>query len=151
MMKKFEATGSLASRLRSGRPSTAAAVATIVDQTMQSMSVVAAHEECSAREVSRQTGVSYGIVWRALRIILQRYPYKLQHNQKLKPSDFDSHRDFANLVFNKMKSSTNGFPLCFGSWKRLSHSLVLLTPTIVECGPQKIRMHLLRYPCNSLK
>ncbi|GIX75882.1 hypothetical protein CEXT_745091 [Caerostris extrusa] len=38
MMKKFEATGSLASRQRSGRPSTAAAVATTVEQTVQSMS-----------------------------------------------------------------------------------------------------------------
>lgn len=103
MMKKFEATGSLASRQRSGRPSTAAAVATTVEQTVQSMSAVAAHGECSAREVSRQTGVSYGSVWRALRITLQRYPYKLQHNQELKPPDFDSRRDFANLVFNKME------------------------------------------------
>ncbi|GIX89431.1 hypothetical protein CEXT_311731 [Caerostris extrusa] len=43
MMKKFEATGSLASRQRSGRPSTAAAVATTMEQTVQSMSAVAAH------------------------------------------------------------------------------------------------------------
>ncbi|GIX72554.1 transposable element tc3 transposase [Caerostris extrusa] len=62
MMKKFEATGSLASRQRSGRPSTAAAVATTVEQTVQSMSAVAAHGECSLPEVWRQTGVSYGSV-----------------------------------------------------------------------------------------
>ncbi|GIY23199.1 hypothetical protein CEXT_537321 [Caerostris extrusa] len=92
MMKKFEATGSLASRQRSGRPSTAAAVATTVEQTVQSMSAVAAHGKCSAREVSRQTGVSYGSVWKALRITLKRYPYKLQHKQELKPPDFDSPR-----------------------------------------------------------
>ncbi|GFY63427.1 transposable element tc3 transposase [Trichonephila inaurata madagascariensis] len=58
MMKKFEATGSLASRQRSGHPSTATAVAMTVEQAGQSMSVVAAHGECSAREVSRQTEVS---------------------------------------------------------------------------------------------
>ncbi|GIX93789.1 hypothetical protein CDAR_606491 [Caerostris darwini] len=40
MMKKFEATGSLASRQRSGRPSTAAAVARTVEQTVQSMSAL---------------------------------------------------------------------------------------------------------------
>ncbi|GFR29913.1 transposable element tc3 transposase [Trichonephila clavata] len=57
-LKKFEATGSLASRQRSGRPSTAAAVVTTVEQTVQFMSAVAAHGECSAREVSRQTEVS---------------------------------------------------------------------------------------------
>ncbi|GIY95507.1 transposable element tc3 transposase [Caerostris extrusa] len=94
-LKKFEATGSLASRQRSGRPSTAAAVATIVEQMVQSMSAVAAHGECSAQEVSRQTGVSYGgnVVRKALRITLKRYPYKLQHKQELKPPDFDSRRD----------------------------------------------------------
>ncbi|GIZ00097.1 transposable element tc3 transposase [Caerostris extrusa] len=92
MMKKFEATSSLTARQRSGRPSTAAAVATAVEQAGQSMSAVAAHGECSAREVSMQTGVSYGSVWKALRITLKRYPYKLQHKQELKPPDFDSRR-----------------------------------------------------------
>ncbi|GIY43849.1 hypothetical protein CEXT_69651 [Caerostris extrusa] len=43
MMKKFEAAGSLASHQRSGRSSTAAAVATTVEQTVQSLPAVAAH------------------------------------------------------------------------------------------------------------
>ncbi|GIY41000.1 transposable element tc3 transposase [Caerostris extrusa] len=47
--------------------------------------------------------MSYGSVWKALRITLKRYPYKLQHKQELKPPDFDSRRGFANLVFNKME------------------------------------------------
>ncbi|GFV50558.1 transposable element tc3 transposase [Trichonephila clavipes] len=98
MMKRF-ATGCLASRQKSGRPSTAIAVATTVEQTVQSKSAIAAHWESNTREVSRQTGVSYGSIWRALRITLRRY--KLQHNQELKTPDFDSRRDFANLVFNK--------------------------------------------------
>ncbi|GFW83154.1 hypothetical protein TNCV_3237011 [Trichonephila clavipes] len=55
MMKKFDATCSLASCQRSGLPSTAAAVASTVEQMVQSMSVVAAHGECRAREVSVQT------------------------------------------------------------------------------------------------
>ncbi|GFY59728.1 hypothetical protein TNIN_382781 [Trichonephila inaurata madagascariensis] len=55
-MKKFEATGSSESRQRSGRPSTAAVVATTVGQTVQSMSVVAAQGEFSTQEVSMQTG-----------------------------------------------------------------------------------------------
>ncbi|GFY41267.1 transposable element tc3 transposase [Trichonephila inaurata madagascariensis] len=79
MMKKFEATGSLAS-CQSGSPSTATVVAPTVEQTVQSMSVVATHGECNAREVSRWTEVSYGSVWRALQITLRRYSYKLQHN-----------------------------------------------------------------------
>ena len=44
-MMNFEATGFLASRLRSGRPSAAAAVATTVDLTVQSISAVSAHGE----------------------------------------------------------------------------------------------------------
>ncbi|GFX15715.1 hypothetical protein TNCV_2132011 [Trichonephila clavipes] len=52
MMKRFDVTGSMASSQRSGRPSTAAAVVTTVEQTVQSMSVIAVHGECSAREVS---------------------------------------------------------------------------------------------------
>ncbi|GFS98850.1 uncharacterized protein TNCV_3528361 [Trichonephila clavipes] len=103
MMKKFKATGSLTSRQRSGLPSTAAAVATTVEHTVQSMSVVAAHRECSAREVSKQTGVSYESFWRALRITLRRYPYKFPDNQELKPPDFDSRQDFVNLLFSKME------------------------------------------------
>ncbi|PRD33585.1 UNVERIFIED_CONTAM: hypothetical protein NCL1_17226 [Trichonephila clavipes] len=103
MMKKFEATCSLSSHQRSGGPSITAAVATIVEQTVQSILAIAAHGKCSAREISRQTGVSYGSVWKTLRITLRRYPHKLQHNQELKPPDFDSHRDFVNLVFSKME------------------------------------------------
>ncbi|GFS42812.1 transposable element tc3 transposase [Trichonephila inaurata madagascariensis] len=124
-MKKFEATGSLASHLRSGRPSTAVAVSTTVEKKVQSMSAVAAHGECSAREISRQTGVSYGSVWRALRITLRRYPYKLQHNQELKPPDFDSRVDFANLVLNKMKEQHDWLHSVLWTDKRISHSLVL--------------------------
>ncbi|GFY43776.1 hypothetical protein TNIN_451731 [Trichonephila inaurata madagascariensis] len=63
--KKFEAAGYLASHQSSGCPSTAADVATTVEQTAQSMLAVAAHGECSARGVLRQTGVLYGSVLRA--------------------------------------------------------------------------------------
>ena len=52
MMKKFQAVGSLALCRRSGRTSVAAAVATTMEQTTQSISVISAHGECSAQEVS---------------------------------------------------------------------------------------------------
>ncbi|GFR21599.1 transposable element tc3 transposase [Trichonephila clavata] len=64
IMKQFEATGSLGLRQRGGRPSITAVVTTTMEQTVQSISVVFAHGECSAQEVSRQTGVSYGSVRR---------------------------------------------------------------------------------------
>ncbi|GFY66457.1 uncharacterized protein TNIN_419631 [Trichonephila inaurata madagascariensis] len=90
-------------------------------------------------------------VWRARRITLRRYPYKLQHNEDLKPPDFDSHRDFANLVFNKMEEQHDWLYTVF--WTDEAHFTLsgTVTSTIFEYGPQKIRMHLLRYPCHSLK
>ena len=54
LMQKFETTSSLASRPRSGRPSEGAAVASTVEQTVQTISAVSAHGECSARKVSRK-------------------------------------------------------------------------------------------------
>ncbi|GFT21141.1 transposable element tc3 transposase [Trichonephila clavipes] len=70
MMKKFESTGSLVSRQRTGCPSTTSAAVTTMKQRVQFMMAFAARGECSTRGVSRQTGVSYGSVWRALRLIL---------------------------------------------------------------------------------
>ena len=43
MVKKFEVTGSLVSRLKRGHPSPTDSVATTVEQTMQSMSAISAH------------------------------------------------------------------------------------------------------------
>ncbi|GIZ01280.1 hypothetical protein CEXT_154191 [Caerostris extrusa] len=48
--------------------------------------------ECSAREVFR--GRQSVSVWKALRITLKRYPYKLQQKQELKTPDFDSQPRF---------------------------------------------------------
>ncbi|GFX49614.1 transposable element tc3 transposase [Trichonephila clavipes] len=103
MMKKFEATRFLVSSQRSGRPSTAAAVVTTVEPTVLSVSAVAGHEKCSDQEYSRQTGWSNGSIWRELRISLSRHPYKLPHNQDFKPPDFNSTRDFANLLCKKLE------------------------------------------------
>ncbi|KAF8794360.1 hypothetical protein HNY73_002349 [Argiope bruennichi] len=66
MMLKFEATSSLSSRPRSGRPTASATLVPTVEQNMQSMSAVSAHGVCCDREISRQTGLSYRSVWIAL-------------------------------------------------------------------------------------
>ena len=62
--KKFEATRSSVTRLRSGYLSTTTSVATTVEVTMQSMLSVSAHGKLSVRGVSRKTGESYGCVCR---------------------------------------------------------------------------------------
>ncbi|GFU71266.1 transposable element tc3 transposase [Trichonephila clavipes] len=92
MRKKFEATGCWASRQRSGNPSTVTAVATTVEKTLQSMSAIAAHGQCSAWKVSRQIRVLYGSVWRALRIALRRYPCKNIAAQELESNVQEEYR-----------------------------------------------------------
>ena len=151
MMKKFEATGSLASCSRSGRLSGAAAFATTVEQTVQSMSAVSAHGEYKAREVSRETGVSYGSVWRALRIKLKRYPYKLRHNQEQKASDFDSRQDFTNLVFNKMEEPHDWLHTVL--WTDEAHFLLsgAIKTHNSRLWTTKTSLLLLKYTCNNLK
>ncbi|GIY67914.1 hypothetical protein CEXT_242451 [Caerostris extrusa] len=79
-MKKFEATGSLASRQRSGRTSTAAAVARQWSKRCNPCRWLL-HMGSAVLEKFEATGVSYGSVWKALRITLKRYPCKLQHKQ----------------------------------------------------------------------
>ncbi|GFT15723.1 transposable element tc3 transposase [Nephila pilipes] len=77
------------------------------------MSAVSAHGECSARDVSRQTGVSLESVLRALRITLKRYPYKLQHNHELKPSDRITRQAFENWVSSNMNRQHDWFHIVF--------------------------------------
>ncbi|GFR11448.1 transposable element tc3 transposase [Trichonephila clavata] len=101
MMKEFGATGSLALRQRSGRRlSTAAAVATTV--------AIPVGGCCTwGVQSSRCFEADRNIIRKCLKSTAYNfatfYPYKLQHNQELKPPDFDSRRDFANLVLNKME------------------------------------------------
>ncbi|GIY96527.1 transposable element tc3 transposase [Caerostris extrusa] len=96
-----------------------------------------------------QTGVSYGSVWKALRITLKRYPYKLQHKKELKPPDLDSRQGFVNLVFNKMEEQHDWLHTVI--WPDEAHFTLFgaVNTHNCQCGPQKIHMHLLRYPCSS--
>ncbi|GFU90114.1 uncharacterized protein TNCV_2464561 [Trichonephila clavipes] len=57
-----------------------------VEQTVQSMSAVAARGECSGREVLRQTGSIQKCLESTANNFLQWYPYKVQHNQEPKPT-----------------------------------------------------------------
>ncbi|GIY84364.1 transposable element tc3 transposase [Caerostris extrusa] len=104
MMKKFEATGSLASRQKVDVPQQPLLLPT-VEQTVQSMSTVAAHGEVQCSKFrGRQRG---SVVRQCLESIANNSEtvslQGLQHKQELKPPDFDSRQGFANLVFNKME------------------------------------------------
>ncbi|UYV85194.1 hypothetical protein LAZ67_X004905, partial [Cordylochernes scorpioides] len=107
MIKFFEKTGSLEAKPRSGRPSTRKSVAVTVSQNVEAIETLSTYGEVSARQVSRQTGISYGTVWRALRIFLKKYPYKIQRFHELKVGDFEKRQEFAAWVFRQIDIDEN--------------------------------------------
>ncbi|UYV75632.1 hypothetical protein LAZ67_13000806, partial [Cordylochernes scorpioides] len=107
MIKNFEKTGSLEAKPRSGRPSTRKSVAVTVSQSVEAIETLSTYGEVSARQVSRQTGISYGTVWRALRIFLKKYPYKIQRFHELKVGDFEKRQEFAAWVFRQIDIDEN--------------------------------------------
>ncbi|UYV68203.1 hypothetical protein LAZ67_5003376, partial [Cordylochernes scorpioides] len=107
MIKIFEKTGSLEAKPRSGRPSTRKSVAVTVSQNVEAIETLSTYGEVSARQVSRQTGISYGTVWRALRIFLKKYPYKIQRFHELKVGDFEKRQEFAAWVFRQIDIDEN--------------------------------------------
>lgn len=62
MISKFEATGCLDDRPRSGRPSTRANAAETVQEEMETVAGSSMHGEVSARAVARCTGIPYTTV-----------------------------------------------------------------------------------------
>ncbi|UYV84761.1 hypothetical protein LAZ67_X003370 [Cordylochernes scorpioides] len=90
-----------------GRPSTRKSVAFTVSQNVEAIETLSTYGEVSARQVSRQTGISYGTVWRALRIFLKKYPYKIQRFHELKVGDFEKRQEFAAWVFRQIDIDEN--------------------------------------------
>ncbi|GIX89867.1 hypothetical protein CEXT_579431 [Caerostris extrusa] len=77
MMKKFEATYSMASSQKVDVPQQPLLLPRQWSKRCNPCRRLLHMGECSARDVSRQTGVSYGSVWKALQITLkqlQLYP-----------------------------------------------------------------------------
>ncbi|GFW99641.1 uncharacterized protein TNCV_3418741 [Trichonephila clavipes] len=68
MISKFEATGCLDDRPRSGQPSTRRNAAETVKDEMETVAGSSMHGEVSARVVARRTGIPYTTVWLALSI-----------------------------------------------------------------------------------
>ncbi|KFM59537.1 hypothetical protein X975_19579, partial [Stegodyphus mimosarum] len=102
MISKFEATGSLQDRLRSGRPSARHNAAETVQEEMQTVAGSSMHGEVSARAVARRTSIPYTTVWLALRRTLRCYPYKIHRHHELLPGDLVKRMAFAVWAFQKM-------------------------------------------------
>ncbi|GFX54001.1 DUF4817 domain-containing protein [Trichonephila clavipes] len=102
MISKFEATGCLDDRPRSGRPSTRRNAAETVKDEMETVAGSSMHGEVSARAVACRTGIPYTTVWLALIRILRCYPYKIHWHHELLPGDSVNRRAFAVWAFQKM-------------------------------------------------
>ncbi len=84
-MKKFEATGSVLDKPKSGRPS-------LQDDRAPAVEEACRNDETeigcnSTRRISRSTNIPHTSVYRILRHKLHLYPYKFSMLQELKPTD----------------------------------------------------------------
>ncbi|GFV30305.1 RNA-directed DNA polymerase from mobile element jockey [Trichonephila clavipes] len=139
MISKFEATGCLDDRPRSGRPSTRRNAAETVKDEMETVAGSSMHGEVSARAVARRTGIPYTTVWLALRRTLRCYPYKIHRHHELLPGDSVNRRAFAVWAFQKMAEDDDWLSnFCCGPTKLISRSEGLSTPTTAEFGLLKI-------------
>ncbi|UYV75878.1 hypothetical protein LAZ67_13001645 [Cordylochernes scorpioides] len=86
LIKGFEKTGSLEAKPRGGRPSTCKSVAVMDLQNAEAIETLSTYGEVIARQVSRQTGISYGT---------------------LKVSDFEKCQEFAAWVFRQIDIDEN--------------------------------------------
>ncbi|GFU22724.1 uncharacterized protein TNCV_762991 [Trichonephila clavipes] len=102
MISKFEATGCLDDRPRSGQLSTRRNAAETVKDEMETVLSSSMHGEVSARAVARRTGIPYTTVWLAFRRTLRCYPCKINRHHELFPSDSVIRRAFAVWAFQKM-------------------------------------------------
>ncbi|GFT11534.1 uncharacterized protein TNCV_2523491 [Trichonephila clavipes] len=102
MISKFEATGCLDDRPRSGLSSTRRNAAETVKDEMETVAGSSTHVEVSARAVARRTGIPYSTVWLAVRRTLRCYLYKIHRHHELLPGDSVNRRAFVVWVFQKM-------------------------------------------------
>ncbi|GFV51281.1 DUF4817 domain-containing protein [Trichonephila clavipes] len=102
-VKRFEETGKLEDRARTGRPCLKEARAPCIAVEMEEIASEAASGTNSAREAARRLGLPPSSVPNILRRILQLYPYKLQSCHELLPADIAQREAIAKWAFSKME------------------------------------------------
>lgn len=96
LIAKFEATGSVMDRKKSGRPSVITDI--VVAEVLQETQDLAHENEYGTSSVNKIAGrleLSKTTVWRILRRQLKMYPYKMQVLFELKQADRIKRNDFA--------------------------------------------------------
>ncbi|GFT32786.1 DUF4817 domain-containing protein [Trichonephila clavipes] len=109
MISKFEATGCLDDRPRSGRPSTRRNAAETVKDEMETVAGSSMHGEVSARAVARRTAAFHTLQfgW-PLRRTLRCYPYKIHRHHELLAGDSVNRRDLRCGRFKRWRKMTIG-------------------------------------------
>ncbi|GFU85749.1 DUF4817 domain-containing protein [Trichonephila clavipes] len=102
-VKRFEETGKLEDRARTGRLCLKEARAPCIAVEMKAIASEAASGTNSAREAARRLGLPPSSVRNILHRILQLYPYKLQSCHELLAADTAQREAFAKWAFSKME------------------------------------------------
>lgn len=105
LVKKFEMTGSVQDRPKSGRPSLLEERSDVV---LNALETTSSDLGCtSTRNIEAATAIPQRSVHRILRNALQLFPYRLSTQQHLEPSDFDARLQFANWMLDEMDRIPN--------------------------------------------
>lgn len=102
LVRRFEETGSLEDRPRSGRPSLSADRVHAVKSAMEKVAAETSTGSSSAREAGRITGIPQSSIRRILHGILDLYPYKIQTLHQLVPADTGKRLKFATWALAQM-------------------------------------------------
>lgn len=103
LVRRFEETGSLEDRPRSGRPALRADRVHVVESVMEDMAAETSTGSSSAREAQRRTGIPEPSIRRILHGMLDLYPYKIQALHKLLPADTGARQNFATWALEQMQ------------------------------------------------
>ncbi|GBM02257.1 hypothetical protein AVEN_108806-1 [Araneus ventricosus] len=103
LLRRFEETGSLEDRPRSGRLSLNAVRVHVVESVMEELASETSTGSSSAREAGRITGLTESSIRRILHGILNLHPYKIQALHQLLPADFDERQNFATWALAQME------------------------------------------------
>ena len=98
LIAKFEETGSVADKPRSGRPSVTEDTVEEVKQVLRHQSSTSDLGSTSVRAIATEVAVSKTTVHKILRNTLNLFPYKLQRLQSLEESDRPKRVEFAEWL-----------------------------------------------------
>ena len=105
LVKKFEMTGSVQDRSKTGRPSLHDERSQLVSDALETTS---SDLGCtSTRKIEAATCIPQRSVHRILRNVLELFPYRLSRQQHLQPSDFEARLNFANRMLDENQQIPN--------------------------------------------